>query len=55
MRVDGLNHVLRVQTVVRLDDGWSFWSLFRKNGGRKGERMKIRAFGYVQCVEIAVN
>jgi len=44
-RVDGLNHVLRVRTVVRSDDGWGFWSLCGENGGRKGKRMKISAFG----------
>jgi len=43
--VDGLNHVLRVRSVVRSDDSRRFWSLFGKNGGRKGKCMEISTFG----------
>ena len=46
-RVDGLNHVLRVGSVVRSDDSWRFWSLFGKNGRRKGKCMEISTFGCV--------
>ena len=45
--VNGLNHVLCVRTVIRSDHGRGFWCLFREDGRREGERMKISAFGYV--------
>jgi len=43
-RVDGLNHVLRVQTVIRSDYGRGVWGLFGENGWRKGKCMEISAF-----------
>ena len=45
-RVNGLNDILRVRSVVRSDYGWSFWGLFGENGWRKGKCMEISAFGY---------
>lgn len=42
--VDGLNHVLRVRTVIRSDDGRGFWGLFGKNGWRESKRVEISAF-----------
>ena len=46
-RIDGLNHILRVRTIIRSDDGRCFWSLFGENGRRKGKCVKISALGYV--------
>jgi hypothetical protein len=45
-RIDGLNHVLRVRSVIRPDDGRGFRSLFGENGRRKGKCMEISTFGY---------
>ena len=46
-RVNGLNHVLRVGTVVRPDYGRGFGGLFGENAWRKGKCMKISAFGCI--------
>ena len=54
-RIDGLNHILRVRTIIRSDDGRCFWSLFGENGRRKGKCVKISAFGYVIRWPKAVN
>jgi len=42
--VDGLNHVLRVWTVIRSDYGRGFGGLFGENGRRKGKCVEISAF-----------
>ena len=42
--VDGLDHGLRVRTVVRSDYGRGLGCLSRENGWRKGKRVKIGAF-----------
>jgi len=44
-RVDGLNYVLRVRTVIRSDNRGGFGGLLGENGRRKGKRMEISAFG----------
>lgn len=50
-RVDGLDHVLSVWTVVRSDDGRGFRSLFGENGWRKSKCMEIGAFGDSSVLE----
>jgi len=44
-RIDGLNNVLRVWTVIRSDNGRGLGGLFGENGRRKGKCMEISAFG----------
>jgi len=46
-RINGLNDVLRVRSIIWSDYGRCFWGLFGENGWRKSECMKISAFCYV--------
>ena len=46
-RINGLNNILRVRSVIGSDYGRCLGGLFGENGGRKSECVKISAFGYV--------
>jgi hypothetical protein len=45
-RIDGLNHVLCIRTVIRSDYGRGFGGLFGENGWRESKCVKISAFCY---------
>jgi hypothetical protein len=47
-RIDGLNNILCIRSVIRSDYGRCFGGLFGENGRRESECVKISAFCYAE-------